>query len=79
MAGYENLLAIVYHGGPAVYGCQQLRLKLIDMNRSYQVLVDAECPISRYSNLVWFGYSEEGQLFSFDNEGILRSLNPLNN
>ena len=21
MAGYENLLAVVYHGGPSVYGC----------------------------------------------------------
>ena len=31
MVGYENLLAVVYHGGPSVYGCQASRLKLIDM------------------------------------------------
>ena len=31
MAGYENLLAVVYHAGPSVYGCQALRVKIIDM------------------------------------------------
>jgi hypothetical protein len=31
MAGYENLLAVVYHAGPAVYGCQALKLKIFDM------------------------------------------------
>jgi len=32
MAGYENLLALVYHNGPAVYGCQVLKVKIIDMS-----------------------------------------------
>lgn len=31
MAGYENILAVVYHSGPSVYGCQALRMKIIDM------------------------------------------------
>lgn len=41
-------------------------------------MYDIECPISHRSNLIWLGYSEEGMLFTFDNEGILRTLNPFN-
>jgi chromosome transmission fidelity protein 4 len=32
MAGYENLLAVVYHSGPSVYGCQAFKIKIIDMS-----------------------------------------------
>ena len=79
MVGYENHLALVYHSGPSIYGCQALKVKIYDMsNRNYNILYDIECPISRYSNLVWLGYSEEGMLFTFDSEGLLRTLNPLN-
>lgn len=61
MAGYESLLAIVYHGGPAMFGCPQMRLKMINMvNRDYRIIFDTECPVSRDSNLVWLGFSEEG-------------------
>lgn len=44
-------------------------------NKSYTILHDIECPISRYSNLIWMGFSEEGQIFTYDNEGVFRSLN----
>jgi hypothetical protein len=36
---------------------------------------DIDCPISRYSNLIWAGFSEEGQLYTYDNEGVVRCLN----
>lgn len=76
MSGYENLLAIVYHAGPPVYGCQSYRLKVINMNeREYRVLVDTECPISRDAVINWLGFSEEGQLLTFDTEGVLRAFN----
>lgn len=79
MVGYENLLSIVYCSGPPLFGAQCLRVKTIDMsNRNYKILYDVEFPLSRMSNLTWTGYSEEGQLFSFDNEGVLRCLNPIN-
>lgn len=47
-------------------------------DKQYTTIYDIECPISRESNLVWIGYSEEGMLFTFDNEGLLRTLNPMN-
>ena len=80
MVGYENHLSIVYHAGPSVYGCQALKVRTIDIsNKSYHTICDIECPISRYSNLTWIGYSEEGQLYTYDNEGIVRCQNPQNN
>jgi hypothetical protein len=75
MTGYESLLAVVYHSGPSVFGSHTLRLKIINMaNRDYRILLDAECPISRDSNLIWIGFSEEGQLMSFDGEGVVRAF-----
>jgi hypothetical protein len=75
MSGYESLLAVVYHTGPNIFGCQAMRLKMINMsNRDYRVLVDTEFPLSRNANLVWLGFSEEGQLMSFDSEGIMRAF-----
>jgi hypothetical protein len=47
-------------------------------NRTYNTLIDIDCPVSRYSNMQWCGYSEEGQLFTYDSEGIMRCLNPQN-
>lgn len=79
MVGYENLLVIIYHSGPSVYGFQNLRIKCIDMQgKTYNQLYDTDCPISVHSNMIWAGFSEEGQLFTYDNEGVLRCQNPQN-
>lgn len=76
MAGYENQLAVVYHGGPAFDGCQSLKVKLISMaNRDYRVIVETDCPLSRHGELKWLGFSEEGQLMTFDSEGVMRAFN----
>lgn len=61
MVGYENMLAVVYHSGPSIFGCQAMRVKIICLaNRDYRILTDIECPISRNSNMVWLGFSEQG-------------------
>ena len=73
IAGYENLLAVVYHSGPSIYGCQALRLKVINMQtRNYKSFVDTEFPVSRQAVIVWMSFSDEGHLFSFDSEGVMR-------
>jgi chromosome transmission fidelity protein 4 len=75
MAGYESLLAVVYHAGPSVLNCQTMRVKIVNMaNRDYRVLMDTEFPISRNANLIWLSFSEEGQLCSFDTEGVVRAF-----
>ena len=75
MAGYENFMAVIYHSGPAFLGCQSLRLKIMNMEtRDCRLLIDAECAITPGSELIWADFSEEGQLFTYDNDGILRSF-----
>lgn len=54
-------------------------MKVIDINnRNYQIVYDIELPITKFSNLIWIGFSEEGMLYTYDNEGVLRTLNPFN-
>ena len=52
-----------------------MRLKVLNMaTRDNRVLLDADCAVSPSSTLTWFGYSEEGQLFSYDTFGVVRSF-----
>ena len=75
MVGYENLLAVVYHSGPSVYGQQAMRVKILNMaTREYKLLLDTEFPLSRNANLIWLSFSEEGQLCSYDSEGVVRAF-----
>lgn len=74
MAGYENLLAIVYHSGLPIYEFQQLKCKIIDTN-NFKTIYDGQCPVSKSSNISWFGFSDEGHLTSFDDNGIISAFN----
>ena len=75
MAGYENFMAVIYHSGPSFLGCQSLRVKIMNMEtRDCRVLIDADCAITPGSVLTWMGFSEEGQIFTYDSDGILRSF-----
>ena len=73
MAGYENLLAIVYHAGLPIFDQQNLKCKIIDTN-TFKTIYDDCCPVSRRGNLTWFGFSDEGMLISQDNKGIVNAL-----
>jgi chromosome transmission fidelity protein 4 len=42
--------------------------------RDCRVLIDADCAITPGSVLTWMGFSEEGQIFTYDSDGILRSF-----
>jgi hypothetical protein len=58
MAGYENLLAYVYTVSPPLFGTQNFRYKIIDVNNNFEDVVDDQLPISPFSTLNWFGFSE---------------------
>ena len=52
-----------------------MRMKILNMStRDNRVLMDCDCAVTPTSDLKWFGFSEEGQLFSYDNLGIVRSF-----
>jgi len=58
MAGHENYLAYVYMSAPPLFGTQSMRLRILDSNSYFKEIYDNSLPISPYSTLVWFGYSE---------------------
>jgi len=74
MCGYENLLAIIYHNSVPILGNQRMNIRLLDMKNNYECLLDTPLALSTSCLLKWIGFSEEGQIFSYDTNGILRSL-----
>ena len=74
MAGYENLMVIIYHAGLPLFESQQLKCKIID-TKSYKTIYDSRCPVSRGSELNWVGFSEEGMLITMDSNGLITGLN----
>lgn len=71
MTGYENLLAIVYHGGLPIFGQQNICCKIIDCQDQFKCVYDGQFPVSNGSQLKWVGFSEEGMLSSLDDNGVL--------
>jgi hypothetical protein len=73
MSGHENHLAIVYHSATPLFGNQSLRVKILNMN-DYKEVYDGVLPLSNFATLAWFGYSEDGVLFTYDSDKILRGF-----
>ncbi len=74
MCGYEDLLAIVSHHSVPVLGNQQLNLRVLDAKQNCETVLETAVPLSPESTLKWIGFSEEGQIFTYDSKGILRAL-----
>jgi len=74
MLGYENLLALVVSNGVPCMETQNMRLRVIDVKNYFKVLYETEFPLTPGSALQWIGFSDEGQLFTFDTDGVMRML-----
>ena len=74
LVGYENLLWIVSHNGVPFGEWQNLKMKIVDTDRNFEKIVETEVPLSPFSKLKWIGYSEEGELYIFDSDGILKAF-----
>ena len=72
MTGYENIFCYVYYSGLPLLGIQNLRFRLIDINNKYNEIYEGPLSLTAYSSLEWLGFSEEGMLYSFDSEKVLR-------
>ncbi|KAG6472940.1 WD repeat and HMG-box DNA-binding protein 1-like [Zingiber officinale] len=71
-AGYKDNLAIVTHASACLpSGDQMLEVRVLKISKRTEVI---KCclPLSPSSSLTWFGFSEEGQLSSYDSKGVLR-------
>eukprot|EP00826_Nyctotherus_ovalis_P017650 TRINITY_DN1520_c0_g1_i9.p1 TRINITY_DN1520_c0_g1~~TRINITY_DN1520_c0_g1_i9.p1 ORF type:complete len:676 (+),score=210.29 TRINITY_DN1520_c0_g1_i9:102-2129(+) len=74
MCGYENLLAIVYHQSAPLSGSQRMGVRMVDVKDDLRVVLDAPVALSSEATIKWIGFSEEGQLFTYDTDGMLRGL-----
>ena len=74
MLAYEGFLCIISHNGLPMLESQNLRMKVIDVSKSYSKVIESEVPLSPGSNLNWAGFSEEGAIFTYDTDGVLRSF-----
>ncbi|KAK7411298.1 hypothetical protein VNO78_02731 [Psophocarpus tetragonolobus] len=72
-SGFRDTLAVVTHASNGLYSNDQmLEFIVFNIPRGTQLL-QGRLPVSPGSSLSWFGFSEEGQLCSYDSKGVLRS------
>jgi hypothetical protein len=74
MFAYENLLCVISHNGLPMLESQNLKMKVVDVSNFYSRVVETEVPISPGSNLAWANFSEEGEIYTYDTEGIFRAF-----
>ena len=60
MAAYEDMLVLVMHDAPAFLGCQSIKAKIY---RDLEFEMEISVPVTPYSELKWFGFSQEGNCF----------------
>ncbi|KAG8387949.1 hypothetical protein BUALT_Bualt02G0074400 [Buddleja alternifolia] len=72
VAGYKDELAVVTHSSPTLPSDEQmLEIRVLNIPHGTESL-RGRLPLTPGSYLTWFGFSEEGQLSSFDSKGVLR-------
>jgi len=74
MCGYEDLLSIVYHQSVPLSGTQRMNVRIYNVKKDLKVVADIPLALSGEATIKWIGFSEEGQLFTYDTDGILRGL-----
>ncbi|KAJ6375727.1 hypothetical protein OIU77_000651 [Salix suchowensis] len=71
-SGFKNQLAVVTHVSDCLPSIDQmLEFRVFDISSGTQALT-GRLPLTPGSHLIWFGFSEEGQLSSYDSKGVLR-------
>ncbi|XP_015883273.3 protein ENHANCER OF LHP1 1 [Ziziphus jujuba] len=71
-SGFKDELAVVTHASHCLPSDDQmLEFRVFNISNGVQPLRGC-LPLTPGSRLVWFGFSEEGQLSSYDSKGMLR-------
>jgi chromosome transmission fidelity protein 4 len=74
MLGYENLCCVISHNGLPILENQNLKMKILDVNQNYTIVAETEVCLTPSSTLLWAGFSDEGEIYTYDSEGILRAF-----
>ncbi|KAM6569409.1 hypothetical protein CsatB_017394 [Cannabis sativa] len=71
-SGFEDEIAVVTHAAECLPTNEQvLEFKVFNISNGTQPL-KGHLPLTPGSHLAWFGFSDEGQLSSYDSKGVLR-------
>ncbi|GAV56511.1 WD40 domain-containing protein/DUF3639 domain-containing protein, partial [Cephalotus follicularis] len=71
-SGFKDELVVVTHVADCLPSCEQmLEFRVFNISNGTQSL-RGRLPLTPGSNLTWFGFSEVGQLSSYDTKGVLR-------
>ncbi|KAA8541101.1 hypothetical protein F0562_025064 [Nyssa sinensis] len=71
-SGFKDEIVVVTHASPSLpSNDQMLEFRVFNIRNGTQP-VRGRLPLTPGSCLTWFGFSEEGQLCSFDSKGVLR-------
>ena len=73
ICGYENLLAVVYHDSIPLLGHQSMHVRVYNIH-NLKIEFEKPVPLTVNKKLTWFGFSEEGLIYTQDSEGIIRTL-----
>ena len=74
VTGHENYLAYAYISSLPLSNSQQLRFKILDEYKMFNEIYDGILSISPFSNLIYFSFSKEGILISYDSYNIVRGF-----
>ena len=74
VTGHENYLAYAYISSLPLSNSQQLRFRILDEYKMFNEIYDGVLSISPFSNLIYFSYSKEGILISYDSYNIVRGF-----
>ncbi|KAL3529378.1 hypothetical protein ACH5RR_008700 [Cinchona calisaya] len=72
LVGFKDELAVVTHSSPSLPSDEQMLEFRVFNIRSATQSFRGRLPLTPGSCLMWFGFSEDGQLSSFDSKGVLR-------
>ncbi|KAI9174226.1 hypothetical protein LWI28_014153 [Acer negundo] len=76
-SGFQDQLAVVTHVSDCLpSNDQMLEFRVFNIAKGTQPLT-GRLPLSPGSYLTWFGFSEQGQLSSYDSKGVLRVFTSL--
>ncbi|PSS08331.1 WD repeat and HMG-box DNA-binding protein like [Actinidia chinensis var. chinensis] len=71
-SGFRDELAVVTHASPSLpSNDQMLEFRVFNICNGTQP-IRGRLPLTPGSYLTWFGFSDEGQICSFDSKGVLR-------
>lgn len=75
MAAYEDLLALAYIDSVPIFGCQNIRMNIWNINGVSESIESVCVSLRPSSVLKAFGFSEEGLLYCQDSKEWIRVFN----